>query len=648
MMQSRQDAPPGWQRHETARDVWYSEEGSRAAHPELPARVCLEYLQTFYLSPAPAATESGAPADAVAYLVACALHAPLVLVCLRSLALHGGSDAEVAASSHLPAARAAWRAVEGARGSTAAASARLTADARARAAAQAAAARLAAEVEARRVAEAEARSAFSCPVCLEQRPASARVALPACGDALCRGCLLEALGVQLQQHPRALRLACPFGVSCAAALEPSLPLLGFEEGALAALVHQGSDVLQRRWALARNPTLLPCPVPRCEAGYARRPTRAQAWVAQCMFCQERFCGLHGLRHALPPLPAGAWRALLDAADIEAALAACAAHAALEAAPAPPEPSALVGTVPCPGCLMPTYREYGCDHMRCTLCETQWCWACGGLRQDFGHACLARVLAPAGARPPRGPPPGPRPAAAAAAAALPEELAAPAPPPPAPPAATVTCAPCGRPGRGAWLPRRVRALGWRALPAVVVLSLPLLALQLAVCAVLLLLHAPRLLLSTLAWGLGRCLRGRACARLQPRESPREALADSLSWARGASLDAAQAAAGLLAALASLGFRCLRGSLYSCLTACLWQRRLPELPLPGRGPVAQRLLRPLQQLPVEVDNVAALAAGRGGAGLPLPVERLTDLPLPPRIYYERNRITRAGWGGWEDQW
>ena len=32
--------------------------------------------------------------------------------------------------------------------------------------------------------------------------------------------------------------------------------------------------------------------------------------------------------------------------------------------------------PCPRCKVPTHKSEGCNHMRCSRCQEEWCWLCG--------------------------------------------------------------------------------------------------------------------------------------------------------------------------------------------------------------------------------------------------------------------------------
>jgi hypothetical protein len=31
---------------------------------------------------------------------------------------------------------------------------------------------------------------------------------------------------------------------------------------------------------------------------------------------------------------------------------------------------------CPGCGVQTEKDGGCDHISCTICDTEWCFFCG--------------------------------------------------------------------------------------------------------------------------------------------------------------------------------------------------------------------------------------------------------------------------------
>ena len=44
------------------------------------------------------------------------------------------------------------------------------------------------------------------------------------------------------------------------------------------------------------------------------------------------------------------------------------------------------TKPCPRCKVPTHKSEGCNHMRCSRCQGEWCWLC------------ARGITPGGAYP----------------------------------------------------------------------------------------------------------------------------------------------------------------------------------------------------------------------------------------------------------
>ena len=314
----------------------------------------MEHLVHYYLPQEPP-TEHDPGSGAVAHLVACALHMPLLRACISEVGGAGAAlDEATAASPHLPIVRAAWRAVEGGRSQAAAA-------------------------QARQAAEAARPRTFPCPVCLEDAPLASRVALPGCGDALCQPCLLASLGLQLAAQPKCARFRCPYGPACsqgAAGGPAAQPLLGFSSQALAAMVQGGgSPALQRQWALLRSPGLIPCPAPRCTSGYAPRP--AFSTLAQCAFCSAHFCALHGLQHAIDPQhPAPA----------------CQAHAAAQLEQRRRhDPALLPGTQPCPGCTAPSFRDGGCANMQCPMCGTLWCWACGGARLGAGHACAAWVL-----------------------------------------------------------------------------------------------------------------------------------------------------------------------------------------------------------------------------------------------------------------
>ena len=39
---------------------------------------------------------------------------------------------------------------------------------------------------------------------------------------------------------------------------------------------------------------------------------------------------------------------------------------------------------CPGCKAPTIKSYGCNHIRCSQCETHWCYVCG---DKFDHSTI---------------------------------------------------------------------------------------------------------------------------------------------------------------------------------------------------------------------------------------------------------------------
>jgi hypothetical protein len=348
------------------------------------------------------------------------------------------------ASPHLPVVRAAWLAVKGGR-------------------------RQAAAAQSRQATEEAAHHTFPCPVCLTDSPLTTRVVLPGCRDALCQPCLLASLGYQLAAQPRSTRFRCPFGPACAhfaASREAPQPYLGFTAQALAALVEEGgSQALQRQWALARNPALIPCPAPHCARGYAPRPTRFSAWLAQCTFCSTQFCAQHGLEHAIDPQdPAAACQAHAAALQVQV-------QGQEQLQLRSQDPALLPGTQPCPGCLAPSFRERGCDHMLCPLCDTRWCWACGGVRLSSGHECAAWVAQPE----------------------QPERA-------------------CGgeRPRRACQLLQRAARLAWRGLQGVALapLALPFALLHVALLLVLSALLAPSVL-AQMAYQLLRSVR--ACVR-----------------------------------------------------------------------------------------------------------------------------------------
>jgi len=214
-----------------------------------------------------------------------------------------------------------------------------------------------------------------CPVCLELVLITTCETLPNCGDLLCRPCLQDSLEWQLSVQPRTTRFSCPLGPNCTRpGPADGRPFLGYTMDLMSSIMEQGSDSLKRRWHLANNLNIIPCPAPHCNAGFARRPTLDEGWLTHCNVCETNFCGLHGLRHTI---------------DIENPIRVCAAHSVLEATPGSSDPRALLDTKPCPGCLTQIFRVSGCDHMRCTVCLTNWCWSCGNRTGDYAqaHICI---------------------------------------------------------------------------------------------------------------------------------------------------------------------------------------------------------------------------------------------------------------------
>lgn len=48
----------------------------------------------------------------------------------------------------------------------------------------------------------------------------------------------------------------------------------------------------------------------------------------------------------------------------------------------------LNTKKCPKCSNPIEKNGGCNHMRCTKCSTDFCWACGIKFENYGHSCIS--------------------------------------------------------------------------------------------------------------------------------------------------------------------------------------------------------------------------------------------------------------------
>eukprot|EP00667_Euglena_gracilis_P009204 EG_transcript_9329 len=189
---------------------------------------------------------------------------------------------------------------------------------------------------------------FLCGICLCYEDLHNSRPLDSCGHEFCRPCLTRYVASQITDGQPYIQ--CPAfqegdGSRCRTVLTP---------GDVSDLITDGPTLAKfRRFKAARDdPNSRACP--RCGHLQTGDPQLA---VMLCGGCGRGYCFAHGDAHDLRETCQQFEERCKALDDASAQFV-------------------MRTSKQCPGCQVQTYKFTGCNHMKCTQCNVDWCWLCG--------------------------------------------------------------------------------------------------------------------------------------------------------------------------------------------------------------------------------------------------------------------------------
>eukprot|EP01012_Entosiphon_sulcatum_P059685 TRINITY_DN84194_c0_g1_i1.p1 TRINITY_DN84194_c0_g1~~TRINITY_DN84194_c0_g1_i1.p1 ORF type:complete len:565 (+),score=28.45 TRINITY_DN84194_c0_g1_i1:48-1697(+) len=224
---------------------------------------------------------------------------------------------------------------------------------------------------------------FYCAICLSYQTHQLAFVFGECGHTFCRNCIRDYVASEIPNGVTAIR--CPYVASLDVEEHVCCPTALSRDSLVALLESQGDatddaplvdgpELLRKfdKFTRLRDPTARVCP--RCENIQNGNP---EVPLMTCERCMHTYCFIHGDAHN----PKEACR------DYERRTRTRESRASKR----------LISRTSkkCPKCSVPTSKVTGCNHMRCTRCEEEWCWLCGSPIGPLGVTGHYRVTACAG-------------------------------------------------------------------------------------------------------------------------------------------------------------------------------------------------------------------------------------------------------------
>eukprot|EP01029_Cantina_marsupialis_P032323 TRINITY_DN975_c0_g1_i1.p1 TRINITY_DN975_c0_g1~~TRINITY_DN975_c0_g1_i1.p1 ORF type:complete len:389 (+),score=63.64 TRINITY_DN975_c0_g1_i1:108-1274(+) len=181
---------------------------------------------------------------------------------------------------------------------------------------------------------------FECPICLESKKCSIQVTIPSCQDVACRPCLAEYLESKIMSG-QVMTMHCH---NCGG---QELTDSFIEEHVSER--HFKKMLAFRQMKLDRNARMCP----KCEHVQCGNKSKREM---KCEECGVEYCFLHSDAHPNTSCKQFEKNAKKETKRDRKAV--------------------KRESVACPGCSAPVYKDSGCNHMTCSVCETAFCWLCG--------------------------------------------------------------------------------------------------------------------------------------------------------------------------------------------------------------------------------------------------------------------------------
>jgi len=198
-----------------------------------------------------------------------------------------------------------------------------------------------------------------------------RHALRTCGHYVCDGCLLGHVRVRVMDEGDLALLVCP-----AEGCRETIDSVGVER-----VLEQDADAAARYRQLRSHATVTQnaavswCPAAGCEASLERPAHVHCRHVAVTCVCGTSFCFACKASPPHEPATCAAWERLKGENG-----------SVVQRAERESEAWIQSQTTRCTGCSSPVQRSAGCNHMRCTQCHNEFCFACGAAWAPMHYGC----------------------------------------------------------------------------------------------------------------------------------------------------------------------------------------------------------------------------------------------------------------------
>lgn len=212
-----------------------------------------------------------------------------------------------------------------------------------------------------------------CPVCFDlvsdkdSNGSLCGEVLKECGHFACNECLFGHVRVRVMDEGDLSLLVCP-AEACRARISAAAveEILAADQEAVSRFRQ-----LQASAIVAQSDRVVWCPAAGCSASIELPPHAASKAVSVTCSCGAQFCfGCKAMPHH-EPSSCAAWAALVT----EMGKQESASEQWIEAS-----------TTRCRGCTAPIEKSQGCNHMKCTQCRVEFCYACGAAWHPRHYQC----------------------------------------------------------------------------------------------------------------------------------------------------------------------------------------------------------------------------------------------------------------------